>query len=773
MARTKMPSAPQINLDDPRYYFNRELSWLEFNRRVLHEALDDRTRLLDRLKFLGIFSNNLDEFFMVRVAGLKQQVAANVDKRTPDGRDPQTQLNDIRSQLAPMVAEQHRHFNQVLRPALTEQGIHLLDYDNLIPELKRYLENYFEQHIFPVLTPLAVDPSHPFPHISNLSLNLAVVVRDDRGDDNPEQFARIKIPAMLPRFVKLPPDLWPKISPDTVHWAGVPLEQVVAHNLGALFPGMTIVGWYPFRVTRHANLALEEEEADDLLLAIEQELQKQRMGGSVIRLEVSSRVDESVRSRLMREMDLAEADIYTLEGPLGLHDLMSFLSLPLSDLKEQPWTPKVPYRLKGIDTLNSAQSTQDHSSSFLDQVRRGEFLVHHPYHDFKATVQRFITEAAHDDRVLAIKMTLYRTSGDSPIINALIEAAQNGKQVVVLVELKARFDEENNINWARHLEQSGVHVVYGLTGLKTHTKTTLVVRQEKDGIRRYVHIGTGNYNPKTAGLYTDLGLFSCREDLGADLTDLFNFLTGYSRQQSYRSLLVAPVNMRARMLEMIEREIKQAETGRKAQIIAKMNSLVDPEIIHNLYCASQAGVQVDLIIRGTCCLRPGVSGVSENIRVMSIIGRFLEHSRIFKFHNGGKDEIYIGSADWMPRNLNRRVEAVVQIEQPELKQDLRDLLQLMLNDNRQAWDLQADGSYRQRQPSDIDQERSSQVILMQHSGRSTPLPPQYLTPNLDPTPSDSPDLPTNPKGTAKSTSKVKATAKATTKETPKTAPQSS
>ena len=743
MASTKNPSTPKVNLDDSRYYFNRELSWLEFNRRVLHEALDDRTPLLERLKFLGIFSNNLDEFFMVRVAGLKQQVAAKVEKFTPDGRNPQMQLADIRACLNPIVAEQHRHFNQILRPALTQQGIHLLDYSDLSQDLKRYFHEYFEEFIFPVLTPLAVDPSHPFPHISNLSLNLAVIVQDDRGDD-PEHFARIKIPAMLPRFIKLPKDLWPKVSSQPIVWAGVPLEQVVAHNLESLFTGMTNVGGYPIRVTRPADRDVEEEEADDLLLAIEQELQKRRMGGSVVRLEVTRNMAESVRSMLTREMGLTEQDIYTVDGLLGLHDLMSFLSLPLPQLKDKPWSPQVPPRLRSIDTLSSAQTTKDNGGDFLEQVRKGDLLVHHPYHAFKSTVQRFVTQAAHDEQVLAIKMTLYRTSGDSPIINALIEAAENGKQVVVLVELKARFDEENNINWARQLEQAGVHVVYGLTGLKTHTKTTLVVRQEDGGLRRYVHIGTGNYNPKTAGLYTDLSLFSCRDQLGADLTDLFNYLTGYSRQQSYRSLLVAPVNMRSRMLEMIDREIKQVKTGGQGQIIAKMNSLVDPEIIQSLYRASQAGVQIDLIIRGICCLRPGCKGVSDNIRVMSIIGRFLEHSRIFYFHNGGKGEIYIGSADWMPRNLNRRVEAVVPIEDPSLRQELQDLLQLLLHDNRQAWDLQADGSYQQRQASATDAERSSQIILMDHSTRRTPLPAHYLYPQ---TPVD--PLPKNPKSSIK------------------------
>ncbi|WP_353259691.1 polyphosphate kinase 1 [Prochlorothrix hollandica] len=715
------------NLDDPRYYFNRELSWLEFNRRVLKEALDPRTPLLERLKFLGIFSSNLDEFFMVRVAGLRQQVEAGVEKFTPDGRNPQMQLADIRSTLKPMVMEQHHHFDRVLRPELAEAGIHFLDYNQLNQEIKTYLQEYFEQHIFPVLTPLAVDPSHPFPYISNLSLNLAVIVRDEQ--DEIEHFARIKIPDMLPRFIKLPLDLQRKWGKKKVHWVGVPLEQIIAHNLESLFPGMSIQGWYAFRVTRNADLDVEEDEADDLMLAIEQELRKQRMSGSVVRLELAKDTAASVQSMLMRELNLTEQSIYTLEDTLGLHDLMGFLSLPLPELKDTPWSPKVPPRLRSsVDNLSSPQLNWEQNGDFLDQIRQGDLLVHHPYHSFTASVHRFVTQAAHDQAVLAIKMTLYRTSGDSPIICSLIEAAENGKQVVVLVELKARFDEANNINWARQLEQAGVHVVYGLTGLKTHTKTTLVVRQEEEGIRRYVHIGTGNYNPKTAGLYTDLGLFSCRDKLGADLTDLFNYLTGYSRQQSYRSLLVAPLNMRSRMLEMIRREITLVQQGEPGRIIAKMNALVDPELIQALYGASQAGVEIDLIIRGICCLRPGLKKISDKIRVISIIGRFLEHSRIFYFRNGGKNEIYIGSADWMPRNLNRRVEAIVPIEDPVLNQEMQDLLQLMLQDNRQAWELKSDGSYQRRQVQENEPERSSQVILMHHCDRRAPLPRIYLQP---------------------------------------------
>ncbi len=695
-------TAKEINLSDPQYYFNRELSWLEFNNRVLHEATDPRTPLLERLKFMSIFSSNLDEFFMVRVAVLKQQVETRVSKLTPDGRTPSQQLEAISERLPAMVIEAHQHFEKVLRPQLAREGIYLLDYMDLNQEQRTYLQNYFEEQIFPVLTPLAVDPSHPFPHISNLSLNLAVMVKEPKTGE--ELFARVKVPSVLPRFVPLPEELRQRKKGEPGIWTGVPLEQVIAHNLEFLFPGMNIQEYHPFRITRNADLAVEEDEADDLLSAIEQELRKRRLG-SAVRMEIQVTTPDSVRAMLMEEMRLQDSDVYEVEGLLGLGDLMSFMGLPLPELKDRVWKPVVPSRLRLADS-------EDEVEDLFSVIRKGDLLVHHPYHSFSATVLRFITEAAHDPGVLAIKMTLYRTSGDSPIVKALIAAAENGKQVAALVELKARFDEENNIQWARKLEQSGVHVVYGLLRLKTHTKIVLVVRREDSKIKRYVHVGTGNYNPKTARVYTDLGLLSCREDLGADLTDLFNFLTGYSRQRAYRKLLVAPVNLRDRMLAMIRREIEHCCKGFTGRIVAKMNALVDPQLIIALYEASQAGVQIDLIIRGICCLRPGVEGVSENIRVISIIGRFLEHSRIYYFHNQGHEEVYIGSADWMPRNLDRRVEAVVPVEDPEITKDLQEILANMLSDNRQAWDLQPDGRYIQRHPVDETKEQSSQKILM-------------------------------------------------------------
>jgi polyphosphate kinase len=693
-------NAPSINLNDPQYYINRELSWLEFNNRVLYEACDPRTPLLERLKFLAIFSSNLDEFFMVRVAGLKQQVEATVNLLTTDGRTPQKQLDDIRLHLHPQLKKQNTEFQEVLQPLLRQQGICILDYIELNQQQRNYLDNYFQEQIFPVLTPLAVDPSHPFPHISNLSLNLAVVVKNP--DTEEEFFARVKVPQVLPRFLPLPPELRTEDNGKTANWSGIPLEQAIAHNLESLFPGMSIQEYHPFRITRDADLELEEDEAEDLLLAIEQELRKRRMGGTPVRLEIRSQTPESIRSRLLQDLGLTENDIYEVDGLLGLRDLMYFLLLPLPDLKDPPRQSVVPSRLQRLKEpcINPDVPEPEDGKDFFSVIREKDLLVHHPYQSFSGTVVRFITSAAHDPNVLAMKMTLYRTSGDSPIVNALIAAAENGKQVSVLVELKARFDEENNIYWARRLERVGVHVVYGLVGLKTHSKIVLVVRREKDKMRRYVHIGTGNYNPKTARLYTDLGLFSCREELGADLTDVFNFLTGYSRQKSYREIIVAPVNMRDRFLELIKREIENVQNGFSGRIVAKMNALVDPQIISALYEASRAGVQIDLIIRGICCLRPGLLNLSHNIRVISIIGRFLEHSRIYYFYNNNQEEIYIGSADWMRRNLDRRVEVITPIKDQEIAKDLQEILGIMLADNRHAWELQPDGNYIQRCPGD-------------------------------------------------------------------------
>jgi polyphosphate kinase len=713
MIRRRQKTAAEIDLRDPQYYFNREISWLEFNNRVLHEAFDPRTPLLERLKFLAIFSSNLDEYFMVRVAALKQQIEAQVSKLSLDGKTPQQQLTLIRQQLHPLVVKQHQHFEQALRPQLAAHGVYLLDYIDLNQEQRIYLKQYFVEQVFPVLTPLAIDPSHPFPYISNLSLNLAVVIRDRETQE--ELYARVKVPKVLPRFIPLPIETQVTNRGAKTHkavWAGVPLEQVIAHNLEALFPGMDIQEYFPFRVTRNADLEVEEDEAEDLLLAIEQELRKRRIGGSVVRMEIHSAMPPTLRSLLLDEMDLSEQDVYEVDGILCLRDLMDLMGLPLPELKDPPWKPATHPRLKRVLESAIDDLPSEREDDFFSVIRKKDLLVHHPYQSFSTSVQRFIEEAAHDPDVVAIKMTLYRTSGDSPIISALITAAENGKQVAVLVELKARFDEENNIIWARKLERSGVHVVYGLVGLKTHTKLVLVVRRESGKIRRYVHVGTGNYNPKTATLYTDLGLFSCQDNLGADVTDLFNYLTGYSRQQLYRQLLVAPVNLRQRIIELIQREIEHHQQAGNGRIVAKMNALVDADIIAKLYEASQAGVKIDLIIRGICCLRPGLAEVSGHIRVISIVGRFLEHSRIFYFHNNGADEVYLGSADWMPRNLDRRVEAVVAVADPDLVKDLQELLGILLADNRQTWELQPDGHYTQRHPQTADTEQSAQKILM-------------------------------------------------------------
>jgi len=708
-------AASSTDLTAPEYYINREISWLGFNDRVLHEALDERTPLLERLKFLAIFSSNLDEFFMVRLSGVMEQAAAGVDPYTPDGLTADQQLTAVRAHLLQQVALQSRVFETELRPALRQHGVYLVDYADLSPEQQTYLHQQFQRRIFPVLTPLSVDPSHPFPRLSNLSLNLAVQVAHPK--DGTEKLARIKVPGSLPRFMTLPKPL-AQYEGKTCLWLGVPLEQVIAAHLDALFPGMTILSHHLFRITRDADFPVRENEADDLLLAIQQEVSKRRLDGVVCRLEVDAAMPEDLQHILAQELVVDGEVIYPIEGLLNHADLFAFMALPLPTLKDVPWQAKTPPALRAVLDVNK----QD-SSTYMEQppdifaaIRRGDIMVHHPYESFTASVQEFITQAATDPQVLAIKMTLYRTSGDSPIIQALIQAAENHKQVVALVELKARFDEENNIVWARKLEEAGVHVVYGIVGLKTHTKITLVVREEEDDaeptIRRYVHIGTGNYNPKTSKLYTDLGQFSCREALGADLSDLFNFLTGFSQQTGYRQLLVAPKTLRSSMEALIRREMDHAAAGRPARMVVKINSLVDGQMIRLLYEASQAGVDIDLIVRGICCLRPGIVGVSDTIRVISVIGRFLEHSRIFRFENDGDPVYYIGSADWMTRNLDRRVEAMTPVLEPKLQAELDVILETMLQDNRQAWDMAADGTFTQRRPAEGEPDRGTHRLLM-------------------------------------------------------------
>ena len=693
------------------HYINRELSWISFNERVLAQALDTRTPLLEQAKFSAIFSNNLDEFFMVRVASLKAQVEAGITKTSADGLTPLQQLLTIRDHLVPLIEQQQDHYRKHLKYQLVEQGVHLLDYEQLNQQERLWIDNYFQTAIFPVLTPLAVDQAHPFPFVSNLSLNIATLILDP--ETGQQQFARVKVPQKtMPRFVEIPPDL-SGINPKPVHTA-VPLEQVVAFNLKLLFPGMKIEEHYFFRVTRDADLELRDLEADDLMSAMEQGLHKRRMGGEVVRLEVTNEMPQRVVEMLIEGMAVEEKDLYRIEGLLGLDDLFGLMRLPLEQLKDQPHiglTAKVLSRSQRR-MLEDESIKEEEFKSIFSVIRRKDILLHHPYELFATSVEEFINQAADDPLVMGIKITLYRTSKDSPIIAALIRAAENSKQVMALVELKARFDEGNNIQWARHLERSGVHVVYGVLGLKTHTKTVLVVRKEKERLRSYVHIGTGNYNSKTSRLYTDLGLLSARPELSQDLVELFNYLTGFSKQQSFRRLLVAPVTLRKGMESLILREIEHAREGRGGHIRAKMNALVDPAIISLLYEASQVGVRIELIIRGMCCLYPGRKGFSENISVISIIGRFLEHSRIFWFANDNNPEVYIGSADLMPRNLDRRVEAVTPIEEPEQKEHLERLLNLYLNDNREAWDMQSDGSFLQRQPNPNSEEHRAQQQLI-------------------------------------------------------------
>ncbi|MCS5693817.1 polyphosphate kinase 1 [Cyanobium sp. FGCU-6] len=693
----------------PELYINRELSWIAFNRRVLAQALDEHTPLLEQAKFSAIFSNNLDEFFMVRVASLKSQQEAGVTTRSDDGRTPQEQLEAIQRELRPLLDLQQQHYRHSLKRNLSEYGVHLYDYVRLNRQQKQWVDDYFRTAVFPVLTPLAVDPAHPFPFMSNLSLNVAVLVRDP--DTGQQQFARVKVPQkILPRFVPIPTELGGRGA--TPVYSAVPLEQVVAFNLQLLFPGMTIEGHYFFRITRDADLELRDLEADDLMEALQEGLRKRRMGGEVVRLEVADEMPDEVVQVLMEGCGVEAEDLYRINGPLGLDDLMNLLAIPLPLLKDAPHKGRtVPALLRAQRSqLEDGSIKAEDFESIFRVIRRGDVLMHHPYDLFATSVEEFLSQAADDPSVLAIKMTLYRTSKDSPVVAALIRAAENGKQVMALVELKARFDEDNNIQWARQLERSGVHVVYGVLGLKTHTKVALVVRREKTKLRSYVHIGTGNYNSRTSSLYTDLGLLTAREEFGQDLVELFNYLTGFSKQQSFRKLLVAPVTLRKGMEDRIRREILHAQEGRGGHIRAKMNALVDPAIIGLLYAASQAGVKIELVIRGMCSLRPGVEGVSDNIRVLSVIGRFLEHSRLFWFANGGEPELLIGSADWMPRNLDRRVEAVAPVEDPVMRQQLETLIELYLADTA-AWHMQSDGRFIQQQPE--GEQQLVQATLME------------------------------------------------------------
>ena len=679
-----------------QFFFNRELSLLEFHARVLEEALDDRNPLLERLKFLAIFSSNLDEFFMIRVSGLKEELEdANVV--SPDGLTPLEQLAKTRERVVVLINEQARCLREEILPQLKDTGISLISYDSLSRHEKESLKDYFMEKVYPILTPLAVDPSHPFPYISPLSVNIGLMVHAPREvrligrrKDADSRFVRIKVPSVVPRLVQV----------GSSKTRFVLLEEIIEANIQVLFPGMDPGPCHRFRVTRDADIEIREEEAEDLLSKIQEELRRRRFGAPV-RLEISPDMPSDMIEYLTSSLDLEADDVYVFDGPLHIQDLTSLYDCDRPDLKDTPFTPSMPDWFESYDNIFEAIKDRDR-------------LLHHPYDSYDC-VTGFINQAVEDPDVVAIKICLYRTGPDSPIPPALIRAAEQGKQVTTLIELKARFDEEHNIEWARKLDEAGVHVVYGILGLKTHGKLTLVIRREGDTLKRYVHIASGNYNPTTSCTYTDLGMFTVNDAIGRDATELFNYLTGFSEQTDYRELMVAPVDLREKLNALFDREIEHQRAGRPAHIIAKFNRLADLQIVEKLYEVSRAGVQVDLIVRGICMLRPGIPGLSENIRVRSVVGRFLEHSRVFWFSNGGDDEVYIGSADWMSRNLKNRIEVVAPVTEPRAKRFLRDvLLDIYLSDNTKARELQPDGRYVPiERGSDA---RNSQAYFMDRRG---------------------------------------------------------
>ena len=691
-----------LRIDDPKYLMNRELSWLEFNRRVLEQALDDSTPLLERLKFLAIFSTNLDEFFMIRVSGLKEQIAEGFSRPSPDGMSPAEQVREIRRIVRPMLVEQMLCLKDDILPRLDEEGIRIRSYSSLKKKERRRLDKYFLQQVFPVLTPQSVDESHPFPYISNLSINLGMMIDSDSTIPHgkiphlyqEERFVRIKLPPTLDRLID--------ISTDEKEAELVQLSEVIAANSVHLFPNMKPGKPFLFRVTRDADIEIREDEAGDLLRAMEQQLLYRRRSRSPVRLEASSDMPEKMTNLIAGSIGLTHRDVFRVEGYLNIPDLMKVYSIDRPELKESKITYSIPRALKR------------NTGNIFDTIREQDILVHHPYTNY-STIVDFLDEAAEDENVIAIKICLYRTGKDSPIVDSLVKASRNGKQVAALVELKARFDEENNIEWAKRLEDEGVHVIYGMLGLKTHSKVMLVIRRENQKLRRYVHISTGNYNPTTSKLYTDIGILTADPEIGEDATDLFNFLTGYSYKTEYRQLLVAPIDLRERMIELIDRETSNRMQGKEARIIVKINSLTDDKIVRALYRASQAGVSIDLIVRGICVLRPGIEGLSENIRVVSIVGRFLEHSRIFYFANAGDPALYIGSADWMHRNLDRRVEAVVPIKDEGLIKYFRQrVLAAYLQDNVNAQMLAPDGSYSHAKAEEGLSEFNSQLYFVGH-----------------------------------------------------------
>jgi polyphosphate kinase len=700
VSTVEQPPADQadepVDLTDPGLYFNRELSWLEFNQRVLELSEDADVPLLERLKFSAIASNNLDEFFMVRVAGLHDQVDAGIETPLQDGRSPRETLNEIRRVVREHCERQARCLEAELRPALETHGIRIVGPDDVSEQERELLDDRFRRQIFPVLTPLAVGLGRPFPYISNLSLSLGVVVHDPQT--RTQVFARVKVPTeMLPRFMPLADGR-----------TFVPLEDLIAKHLDQLFPGMEIVDTAVFRVTRDADFTVSDE-ADDLLQAVEDELRRRRFG-EVVRVEVESSMSKDMREQIERALEAHADDVFAIDGLLDLNDLWEIVKTPgFPELREPPWTPVTQPRL---------QANESEQPDVMAAMREGDILVHHPYDSFSTSVERLVEEAVADPEVLAIKQTVYRTSDDSPLVPALIRAAERGKQAVCLVELKARFDERANITWARALEEAGVHVVYGLPSLKTHAKCILIIRREGDGVRNYVHVGTGNYHPTTARLYTDFGLLTCDERIGADVADMFNFLTGFGRPRRYRQVLIAPAHLRDGILAEIERTVDAHREGRHARIAMKMNSLVDRRCIRALYEASQAGLPVDLNLRGICCLRPGVPGVSENIRVVSIVGRFLEHSRIFAFERGEARTVYIGSADLMPRNLDTRVELLAPVRDDELRADLLDTLERCFADDTNTWELGQDGGWTRRTPNGSEPRSVQRELMRGHAARA-------------------------------------------------------
>ena len=694
-------AAETVDLSSPSLYINRELSILEFQRRVLEEAQDDRNPLFERLKFLAIFGSNMDEFFMVRVSGIRRQVEAHIMDVSPDGRTPPEVLAATRKVAHEMYEDALRCLNKKILPRLDKTGIHLLDYRKLSEIQIKKMDDYFTEVVYPVLTPLALDPGHPFPHISNLSLNLAIVIRDKKGN---EKFARLKVPNTLPRLIPIKRSSGSARKDGTIpfHHYFVWLEQIITANLASLFPGLEVVAAYPFRIIRDAEFEIQELEAGDLLETMQQSVRKRKFG-SVVQVEIYDSMPENIRELLIDNLEIRQNDVYVLPAPLGLSSLWQIYNdVERHDLKFPVYKPVIP---RVFETATTA-------GDIFEAIKRENILLHQPYDSFNPVID-FLRAAARDPHVLAIKQTVYRVGQNAPVVEALLEASENGKQVAVLVELKARFDEESNIGWAQMLEEVGVHVVYGLMGLKTHCKITMVVRKEGDGIRRYLHLATGNYNAVTSRIYEDIGIFTCDEAIGSDVTDLFNYLTGYSTKQDYKKLLIAPVNLRRGLEKLIRREIEHARAGRKAHLIFKVNSVVDPHTIELLYEASRAGLKVDLLVRGMCCLKPGIKGVSDNIKVTSIVGRYLEHSRVYYFCNDGHEEIYMGSADLMRRNLDHRVEVVFPVESPEHIHYLRyQMLETYLKDNMRARVMQKDGTYLRLKPHNSDKAVDVQEFLM-------------------------------------------------------------